>query len=86
MLPYLYYKSAVICMDVVNKNAPLSELIEVNERIYEIMQRENLKSYREGFTIPANPNLKNTTMYWGLGGQAIFNTTTENAYLKSQNQ
>lgn len=83
MIPVLYYQSLLVGMDYANKKTDISEMIQVNERIYEIMKRENLTHYKEGFTIPKEPNLKNTICYWGLGGEGIFNPTTEKAYQNS---
>ncbi len=83
MVSFLYYESTLTAMDVANKKAELSELVSINERMYEIMQRESLTARREGSSIPSSPNLKNTLLYWAQGGEGIFNPTTEQAYLKS---
>ncbi len=84
MITALYYQSILCGMDIANGKSDVNEMIAINERIYDIMQRNNLTQIREGLSVPAAPNLKNTLYYWGLGGEGIFNTTTENAYLKSQ--
>ncbi len=85
MIPALYYQTTLIGMDIANGKVDVSEMVAVNERIYSIMQREGLTHFKEGGRIPNSPNLKNTILYWGLGGEGIFNPTTESAFLKSQN-
>lgn len=83
MITALYYQSILCGMDIANGKSDINEMIAINERIYDIMDRNGLAYYREGFTIPKNPNFKNTLYYWNLGGEGIFNSSTEAAYNKT---
>ena len=85
-VPFHYYRSTLVAMDVTNSKAELSDLVAINEHIYAIMQRESLTALREGLGVPEIPNLKNTLLYWRQGGECIFNPTTEQAFLNSQKE